>query len=246
MIPLFKSTFSIGKSILTLSDPEKDISDGPDSIFSIVEENNLKTLYLVEDTMIGFFNAVKKSKAMGVQLVFGYRFTCCNDPENPASFHKLVVFAKNDAGCKALNKFYSFVNTDCNGVIKIEDVVSRMTDNLLLAVPFYDSFIFNNHLFQGNCMPDFKDLKLVFFVEQNNLPFDSLIEKEVRKYAGDKHEVELSKSIYYRHKDDIEAFQTYKIVCGRFAGRQSTLSSPNLSHCGSDEFCWESYMEKAS
>ena len=42
MIPLFKSHFSIGKSILTLESPDKDKEGGSDSIFSIAKENSLK------------------------------------------------------------------------------------------------------------------------------------------------------------------------------------------------------------
>eukprot|EP01047_Picozoa_sp_COSAG01_P109526 COSAG01_NODE_38394_length_490_cov_0.851662_1_plen_42_part_10 len=42
MIPVFKSTYSIGKSILTLD--EDEIEGGPDSIFTICEENDVKSL----------------------------------------------------------------------------------------------------------------------------------------------------------------------------------------------------------
>ena len=45
VIPLFKSNFSIGKSILTLDEPSKDLyPDGPKSIFSILKENEAKEL----------------------------------------------------------------------------------------------------------------------------------------------------------------------------------------------------------
>ena len=40
MLALFKSHYSIGKSILTLKHPEKVEDGGPDSIFSIAKENN--------------------------------------------------------------------------------------------------------------------------------------------------------------------------------------------------------------
>ena len=44
-------------------------------------------------------------------------------------------------------------------------------------------------------------------------------------------------------KEDVEALQTYKIICGRKFGRSSSLSKPNLDHFGSDEFCFESYIK---
>jgi DNA polymerase III alpha subunit len=246
MIPIFKSTYSIGKSILTLDHPDKVRDDGPDSIFSIAKDNKLSTIYLVEDSMVGFFDAFKKCQDLGIQLCFGYRFTCCNDYENKDSNHKLIAFAKNDQGCKDLNRFYSFVNTQRDGRISDQDLVNMWTENMLLVVPFYDSFIFNNHFCLGNCIPDFKSIPVLYFIERNNLPFESMIEKAVREYAS-KHSIykpELVKSIYYRYKSDVEAFQTYKILCNRSFGRQATLSSPNLNHFGSDEFCWESFQEQ--
>ena len=56
MIPLFKSHYSLGRSILTLEDKdEKD--DYPDSIIQICKENKMKELYLVEDNMSSFLEA---------------------------------------------------------------------------------------------------------------------------------------------------------------------------------------------
>jgi len=243
MIPLFKSCHSIGKSILTLSDPEKDKDDGSDSIFTILIESKKKELYLVEDSMSGFFEAYRRCKELDIQLIFGYRFTCCNSLENKESNHKLIAFAKNDQGCKDLNKFYTYINTKCEGRISNEDLLNIWTDDMFLAVPFYDSFIFNNQLHLGNCIPNFGKIQPTFFVEHNGLPFDNLVEKAVRDYNAGQFNIELTKSIYYRYRDDCEALQTYKILCNRSFGRQATLSSPNLNHFGSNEFCWESFLE---
>lgn len=245
MIPLFKSTFSIGKSILTLDDSIDQKDDGPDSIFSIALENNLKQVVLVEDSMVGFLEAFKKCVSNNLQLVFGYRFTCCNCFENNDSCHKLIAFAKNDEGCKDLNKFYSAINTRFGGKIDAENLQNLWTDNLLLIVPFYDSFIFNNQLQLGNCIPSFGSIKPIFFIERNNLPFDHVIEKAILAFTenGERYQIRLAKSIYYKNKCDVEALQTYKILCNRSFGKQATLSSPNLNHFGSDEFCWESFKE---
>ena len=62
MIPLFKSHFSVGKSILTLAEPEKQKEDGPDSIISIALENGLKEVFLVEDSFTGFLSAFNKGQ----------------------------------------------------------------------------------------------------------------------------------------------------------------------------------------
>ena len=59
MIPLFKSHFSIGRSMLTL---DRSSSDGPDSIFQIIQDNKMNKLVLVEDSLMGFLHAQKVSK----------------------------------------------------------------------------------------------------------------------------------------------------------------------------------------
>ena len=90
MTPVFKSTYSIGKSILTLDDDDKE--GGPDSIFTICEENKIKSLVLVEDSMTGFVTAHNRCKEKGIDLVFGLRLTCCNNTlEDDNSDHKIVI-----------------------------------------------------------------------------------------------------------------------------------------------------------
>ena len=60
IIPLFKSHYSIGKSILTLSDESED--EGSDSIFDIYTEAKLEDklnnkIVIVEDSFMGFLQA---------------------------------------------------------------------------------------------------------------------------------------------------------------------------------------------
>ena len=110
MIPVFKSTYSIGKSILTLDDGDKE--GGPDSIFTICEELTLKSLVLVEDSMTGFVTAHNRCKEKGIDLVFGLRLTCCNNTlEDDNSDHKIIIFANNDEGCRLLYRIYSYAHT---------------------------------------------------------------------------------------------------------------------------------------
>ena len=89
MLALFKSHYSIGKSILTLKHPEKVEDGGPDSIFSIAKENNLKEFFLVEDSLVGFLEAKKVSEELNIYLYFGLRL----EVENGSSY-KILIFAK--------------------------------------------------------------------------------------------------------------------------------------------------------
>jgi len=237
MLPVYKSTYSIGKSILTI-----------DKIIELSKLDLAKNLILVEDSLTGFVKAHNSCKDEGLQLIFGLRINCCNDINDEDSLqdsdHKIIIFAKNDEGCKLLNKISSFSNLEGKGFVDFNYLNKVWDDTKLdLVIPFYDSFIHQNQLYLKNCIPNFKDIKPIFWIEKNNLPFDPLITKATLEYLKGKYKSTLVKSIFYENKEDIEALQTYKIICGRKFGRAATLSMPNLDHFGSDEFCFESYQK---
>lgn len=245
MIALFKSHFSIGKSILTLNHPDNVNEGSSDSVFSIIKGDKV---VLVEDSLIGFLQAQKVSKDLGLQLIFGLRLSASHESETSKSelqcVHKIIVFAKNDKGCKLLNKVYSRAFCDHGGVIPFPELKEMwQEDSLSLAIPFYDSFIFMNSLHFCSCIPDFSFTDPHFFTEDNLLPFDQDIKSKVIDYCskeGYKHSE--SKTIYYNSRSDFEAYQTYKCVCSK-KFKQRTLHVPNFDHLASPEFCHESYLE---
>lgn len=242
MIPLFKSHFSFGRSILTLAEIEKQKKDGPDSIISIVKDNGLKELHLVEDSLTGFLTAFKLCQKHDIHLKFGLRISICNNYESvETSKSKVVLFALNDHGFKDINKIYTFANTEKESVISSDDLSQRLTDNILLCFPFYDSYIWNNYHYFSNCIPSPLDKEdAVYFIEDNKLPFD----KEIARILSSKYVPKVNvKSIYYKNRDDYEAWVTYKIACNRNMGKNQSLSAPELSGCGSKEFCFESWKE---
>jgi len=252
MLALFKSHFSIGKSILTLDDPFTHKEGGADSVFDIAKENNLKKIILVEDSLTGFLQARKVSQNHNIQIAFGLRIDMRQNAEEQEkkgeqenSRHKIIIFSKNNSGCKRLNKIYSEAFTELNGATDPNRLKKQWSnEDLILAVPFYDSFIFNNTMHFKSCIPDFSFCKPTFFIEENDLPFDSLIQSKVNTYASENDcKTELTKSIYYKNRSDVNALQTYKCICGRGFGNK-TLSKPNLDHFGSSEFCFESWKER--
>ena len=242
MIPVFKSTYSIGKSILTLDDSDKE--GGPDSIFTLCEEGDIKSLILVEDSMTGFVTAHNGCKQREIDLVFGLRLNCCNDiSQDDNSDHKIVIFANNDDGCRMLYKIYSYAHTG-NCKVDFKFLNNVWNKDIQLVIPFYDSFIFNNNFHLRKCVPDFNKISPTFWVEENGLPFDHLLKEKVIKFAGrNSKQIKKVKTILYKKREDVEALQTYKILCNRNFGRAATLSCPNLDHFGSNEFCFESYLE---
>lgn len=234
MIPLFTSHYSIGKSILTLSKPKEE-SEGSDSIFSIAKKENLKKIYLVEDSLTGLPQAISISEDLGIQLIFGLRMSVC-DPS-----HKIIVFARNSNGCRLLNKIFSLANAGQKH-FDIDELKSVWNSNELeMAIPFYDSFLYQNIMTFNTCAPDLKPFKPTIFLENNKLPFDLLISQKASDYAKlNSLETQNVKSIRYYKNSDVESFQTYKCICNRRFGQRS-LSKPGLDHFGSDLFSFESY-----
>lgn len=247
MIALFKSHYSIGKSILTLDHPDKLKDGGSKSVFSVASD--LNQIVLVEDSLIGFLQAQKVAASLDKQLIFGLRISCSHEDDTSSEcVHKIIIFAKNDSGCKLLNKIYSHAFCETDGVLNLKSLKDFWSpSDLELAIPFYDSFIFMNTMFFCSCVPDFSFCSPTFFIEDNFLPFDQRIQEKVIDYCENfNYSHTQAKSIYYDQRDDFAAYQTYRCICAKKNGKQRTLSVPNFDHLASPEFCYESYLENES
>lgn len=256
MLPLFKSHYSIGKSILTLSRPDDCTKGGPSSIFQIAQNHGLDKVVLVEDSLVGFLEAKKISDSLDMQLIFGLRISVCDDisiTENKNAqtcIHKIIVFAKNTNGARLLNKIYSLAFTKGAGKIDFDSLKEIYNDNdLKIAIPFYDSYLFHNSFsYKEPCILDDSFFNPVYFFEDNLLPFDRTLQDLIINYCSiNDFETQKVKSIYYENRNDFEAYQTYKCICNRsFSNKARTLDMPNLEHCASPEFCFESYLDYES
>tara|TARA_R100000808_G_scaffold21636_1_gene46786 strand:+ start:871 stop:1632 length:762 start_codon:yes stop_codon:yes gene_type:complete len=249
MFPLFKSHYSVGRSILTLANPSSVVSGGSSSVFDIASRHSLERLVLVEDSLIGLLEAKRRSDELDIPFVFGLRLDMCNDiSKDPkeSSSHKIIVFAKNSIGLRLLNRIYTQAQTVGRGRLDFTALKSLYSEeDLKIAIPFYDSFVFQNLFSYGEpCLLDDSYFSPTFFIEDNLLPIDVPLRAAVKKYCGSTFKIELVKSIYYENREDFEAYQTYKCICGRgFSTKSKTLDVPNLDHCGSPEFCFESYLD---
>jgi len=247
-VPLFKSHYSIGKSILTLEDNDEANPKKPSSIIEIAKRNNLSSVFLVEDSMNGFLEAFQNCDNNNIKLVFGLRVSVCEDSsvkdkDSVSKESKYVILAKNQEGYKRLIKISS--DAACDGFYyqprtDLKKIKSLWSDNdLQLCVPFYDSFLFNNTLTFGLCFPDFSFTKPMFFIEDNDIPFDYLIRKKVLNYCKDNKFNTLDvKSVYYEKKEDFKAYLTFKCINNR-----TTLENPRFDHLCSNEFSFESWKE---
>tara|TARA_R100000008_G_C3586433_1_gene172760 strand:- start:2296 stop:3114 length:819 start_codon:yes stop_codon:yes gene_type:complete len=250
VIPLFKTHYSIGKSILTLNCPSKVDKNGPDSVIDIALDAGLKEVVIIEDSMHGFLETKKRCEENKLKLIFGIRINLCQQYEvekNKVPSHKIVIFAKGDRGVKKLYKIYSKVFCDHGGKITEPDLKKMWTKkDLMLAIPFYDSFIYQNNLKYGaNFMHSFDYYNPIFFLEDNGLPYDNLLRDAVLDFTElNKFPTQEVKSIYYRNRKDFTAFQTYKMITNRNFSKRASIKTPQLDGCGSDEFCMESFLEK--
>ena len=109
MIPLFKSQYSLGRSILTLESKESLLDEGPDSIVDLATQSSLKEVYLVDDCMSGFLQAYKNLSQENIKLIFGLRISICADmsdrsEEQIKKTSKYIIFCKNVEGYKRLIK----------------------------------------------------------------------------------------------------------------------------------------------
>lgn len=247
-IPIFKSHYSLGRSILTLNKKGDSTPGSPVSIFDILIKNDIKEFFLVEDSFGGFLEAYKNSKADGVKLNYGLRFNFLSDvneknEESLKSTCKYIIFAKNTEGYKSLIKIWTFAAKEgfyYTPNLDFKSLQKFWNDNLLICVPFYDSFLHRNALEGAVCVPNFEYCKPIFFIEDNDMPFDELIKKRVEAYVGPSGFLtQKVKSIYYETKKDFLAYLTFKCIHDR-----TTLEKPNMNHMASDEFCFESWKEQ--
>ena len=189
MLPLFKTHYSLGKSILNLS-LEDNQPDESDSVFSILKENKMKELILVEDSMTGFLEAYHNSKELNIKLIFGLRITVCLDMQDKSgeslkTNSKVIIFSKNNDGYKKLIKIFSFAARKgfyYEPRIDYKNLKSFWSESdLKIAIPFYDSYIFKNALENSVCVPELDFADPTYFIEDNDLPFDSLIKQKITK-----------------------------------------------------------------
>lgn len=247
-LAVFQSNYSIGKSILTLDKPSEVKENGPDSIIDLCCKNGIKNLFLVDNSMSGFIEGYKNSIDNNLNYHFGVKISIGNDinEKTEESFDKtskIIIFIKNTQGYRDLLKIYSNAATDgfyYEPRTSWNILNELWTDNLLLVIPFYDSFIFDNTLRFCFCVPDFTKIKPIFFIEEHDLPFNDLVKEKVLNYCKENNfEWINAHSIYYNRADDFKAYLTFRCI-----NKRSCLDKPQIDHISDNSFCLESYLER--
>jgi len=187
-----------------------------------------ETIVVVEDSLSGFRRLNNARKEFNKKLIFGLRIDVKSDSE-PS---KVVFFAKNDDGFKALKKINNKAAIEGNGVYTLD---IRDLKDIDVTIPFYDSYLHKNIHNFGMHHLDLNDIDVTYFEESNDHPFDFFIKKELRRL---KVNTMLVKSVYYEHTEDFKAFQFFKAICNR--NRPPTFDNPRLNHLCSDKFSYQS------
>lgn len=246
VLALWKSHYSIGKSILTLDSPfNKEKKPNENSIFYILHKHEQKTLTLVEDNVSSLLEASKNAADNNIKLIFGLRISITDDvsvknddSENKQA--KYIIFAKNTEGYKDIIKIWSFAANEgfyYHANLDFKTLKKMWSKNLILSVPFYDSFLHLNSLEGRTHVPDFSFTKPTFFIENNEIPFDNILQDRVLDFCIKNNFSTLNtQSIYYYEPKDFKAYITFRCITARGAGKKSTCERPELNHCCSDSF----------
>lgn len=224
---IFKTHYSIGKSIMTCDSGDK-------SVFEAAKKHGLEEVYILDESMSGFMEAYFTAEKYGIPLRYGVILTHSEDESNTSKFG---AFALNTKGVQELGRLYTLQNTKEKKSLNSDEIRANWSENLWMAIPFYDSFIHENYLKGKTCIFDLT-FEPIFFIEDHDLPFDHLIKKKVLELCEKENLKYIeTHSIYYPDETYFDAWQTLRIINGR-SYRGGTLDAPNIEGCGSKNFCF--------
>jgi DNA polymerase-3 subunit alpha len=247
-LPVFKSHYSLGRSILTLEKAGSSSPSEPDSIIDLALENKINRVFLVEDGMSSFLEAYSNCKAAKLGLVYGVRISFTNNmlEKNEDSLKttcKFVILIKNLQGYRRMVKIFTAACLqgfywEPRADFKL--LKQHWSDDLQLCVPFYDSFLYKNLFTFATCVPDFSFAKPVFFIEENELWVDEHLKEKIKEYCvANEFETLNTQSIYYNKKADFKNYLTFRCINNR-----TTLEKPEIEHMSSDSFCLDNWKDK--
>lgn len=260
ILPYFTSTYTIGRSLFILEEPEEIDESAPISVYSIAKKYELEEVRIIETSFTGFIKAYKTSEKCGIPFRFGLKLRICDDEndkteESFKSESNVVIWLLNTQGYSDAIKIYSKAATD--GFYYIprlswRTLRSMWTKNLGLSIPFYSGFIAKNSLKDGSICPDFP-IEPVFALESHDHPTDHLIRAFTEEYTkqNNYNTQKTFKCLYYRSgkredevSTDLEALQTYRVATSREGGSKNNLSNPGITDMGLDTFSFQEFLRQ--
>lgn len=251
ILPIFKTSASIGRSLITVDDccpdnPDLEIRDNePVSIFAIAKHHKLSRLVVVDDSFLNFPNLYKLSNKYNIHLVFGVNLTVCNDSsqkdeESLSSNSRVSILMNNSKGYRDLIRLYNYVCTNKETFYytprcSYNDLIARLTDNLTLLVGPHNSFLEKNLIYNGTCIPFWSKVKPTMCIAEQGLPYSEILNKKITEYA-ENNGFKLIKghSIYYYKNSDFKAYTLLRCINNR-----TDFKSPDINYLTSDQFSFE-------
>jgi DNA polymerase III alpha subunit len=260
IIPLFSSAASLKQGGIFTVDKVGDVEArkkegrkrGPLSLCSLAKDEGMKRLYMVESNFVNYMSAWKNLREVGCDLHFGLKLVICENmaDKSEASMDtesKVVIWPALDsttvysALCKLFTKaandgFYYVPRLDW------KTLCAMWSDDLLLSLPFYSSFLAKNTLTFSSIAPQLPVVPLLLREIDQQLPIDGLLNSAVDRYAAANGlKVQPVKSVYYKLRDDAKPFQVWRCVLNRSG--KSTYDKPNMDFMQSREFSFEAWKE---
>lgn len=252
--PLFKTHYSIGRSLLTLDEPGKAKPGAPLSVFDLSQSVGMKEVVVVDDRIDGLIAAYKVADKLGVKLCYGLQLRVCANladktPASLATESKVILFMRSTDGHGPLIRIHNRAMTDGHfstrhgsyGRADWSLLKAYWSDNLLLGLPFFGSFIARNQLSFASIVPDLPTARVSVFDEiDSRLPFAPLIRRGVERFAAGRAEVEVvpSKTVLYPTRAHFKAYVLKRCIANR-----SSWDSPDVNHLSSPEFSFQSWRE---
>lgn len=259
VLPIFRSSYSYGGlSLLTLEESGLAKPGNPLSVFDCAKEADLREVVILDDRIDGFLHAYKTAKKENRKLIYGLRLVVCPDmadktPESVNNESSIIIFVRNYQGykdllkiqsrawghegffsCRIGGKEYSHGRTDWDLLKKF------WTPNLVLAFPFFSSFLAKNTLSLSSITPDLSFFKSPWFLRETDsgLPFEHLISEALGNFLDSHPEIRTlpSKTICYPKKSDMETYITF-----RAHSAKGNFGNPEVRHLASDNFSFEDW-----
>jgi DNA polymerase III alpha subunit len=255
IISIFTSHYSIGQSTLTFDVATEDIDiNKPVSILSIAKKHKIKPV-IVDDDYGGFWELYKNAKESEVDYVYGLRF-CLADSIDLASpdfkethSNVILLFKNSQSYYDAIIPYSEGSRQDTKlPTLTWEQFNKYDLSNFDILIPFYSSFIARNLLnYKHRALSKFNnEIKPLLLTQNQELPFDNLIKNQINDFvkSNDWPTQEAHWVRYYR-EEDIKRFMALNLITQKQTGAErATFEKPELKHFISDQFSFESYLNK--